>query len=109
MILLTPITFFWFIKERQHRRQILRQKELGKETKKDKITSKQHKLVALLNSLYHSDDKLADISAVATFLSNPEYGVNDVVWVMLDHKIYDLTHFNHPGGNFIVQAVKGYT
>lgn len=97
---------YWFIRERKHRLQRIGKRELM-DNNKSSLSERQQKLVHLLNTLYASEEKLADISAIATFLENPKYGVNDLTWVLLDNKIYDLTEFNHPGGNFIIKAVKG--
>lgn len=67
----------------------------------------QQKLVTLLNSIYSFHESSPNLLSIRSALEDPKHGVHYINWVLIDNKIFDLTTLNHPGGNFIIKAVKG--
>lgn len=33
--------------------------------------------------------------------------IPNLTWIILDSNIYDITDFRHPGGNYIIEKIKG--
>lgn len=102
---LAPILALWVLKERRYRKEQTRQIRVNS-VPVGLLSIEQERLVSLLNALFNSDLTL-DAESIRNTMNDPKYGVEHIDWVLLDNKIYDISNLTHPGGKFIIKAVKG--
>ena len=92
LIVLITWKIYYEIKQHQSSKnlQYIQTMELSRSYK---LTSKQQRLIEIIDKEESIDEIMAEI--------------NDINWVIIDDNIYDVTNFNHPGGNYLIQLSKG--
>ena len=101
------IAIIWVLRERRYRIELVMKNNMTTVEPQKMATDLQKRLVKLLNQVCESKVKSPGSEDIATILDRLDEDIKSINWVLLDDKIYDITNLKHPGGDFIINAIRG--